>query len=84
MSYLAGDWGLDYIKIDGCRGAQDANRSWSRFHTTIEKCYASTGRQIVQSVESCDDPSACGQWVTKVANLWCVAIIIDSWTNART
>jgi alpha-galactosidase len=64
------DWGLDYIKIDACHGAEDMNTSWSRFHEGIAQCYAKTGRQIVQSVESCDDPSGCGQWVTKVANLW--------------
>ena len=26
------DWEIDYIKIDRCRGAQDENTSWSRFH----------------------------------------------------
>ena len=36
----------------------------------IEACYNRTGRQIVQSVESCDAPSGCGQWVPGVANLW--------------
>lgn len=46
------------------------NTSWSRFHEGLTKCLKQTGRQIVQSVESCDDPSSCGQWVTKVANLW--------------
>ena len=63
-------WGLDYIKIDGCRGAEDANTSWSRFHQGLTQCLQETGRQIVQSVESCDSPSGCGTWVTKVANLW--------------
>lgn len=63
-------WGLDYIKIDGCRGAKDANTSWSRFHEGIVECLHDTGRQIVQSVESCDDPGGCGSWVTQVANLW--------------
>ena len=36
----------------------------------LTTCLKQTGRQIVQSVESCDSPSGCGQWVTKVANLW--------------
>lgn len=25
---------------------------------------------MVLSVESCDDPGACGQWVGQLANLW--------------
>jgi len=44
--------------------------SWSRFHQGLSECYNKTGREIVQSVESCDSPSSCGQWVTSVANLW--------------
>lgn len=46
------------------------NRSWSRFHEGLTTCLKHTGRQIVQSVESCDSPTGCGQWVPKVANLW--------------
>ena len=61
---------IDYIKIDACRGAKDMNTSWSRFHEGLTKCYKDTGKEIVQSVESCDSPTGCGQWVTKVANLW--------------
>eukprot|EP00040_Diaphanoeca_grandis_P027821 m.159215 g.159215 ORF g.159215 m.159215 type:complete len:969 (-) comp31127_c1_seq1:249-3155(-) len=64
------DWGIDYIKIDGCRGAQDPLTSWSRFHQGLSKCYNDTGKFIVQSVESCDSPSGCGKFVTTVANLW--------------
>jgi alpha-galactosidase len=63
-------WNLDYIKIDRCKGAQDMNTSWSRFHEGLTKCFEETGREIVQSVESCDSPDTCGQWVSKVANLW--------------
>merc|ERR1712080_470931 len=62
------DWGIDYIKIDACKGAQDEFNSWSRFHDGIVKCFNETGRWIVQSVESCDSPNGCGQWVTSVAN----------------
>lgn len=43
--------------------------SRSRFHQGLTKCYEQTGRQIVQSVESCDS-LVCGAWVPKVANLW--------------
>ena len=64
------DWRIDYIKIDACRGAQDEQTSWSRFHEGIEKCYNETGHQIVQSVESCNDPESCGKWVVDLANLW--------------
>ena len=51
-------WGIDYIKIDACRGAQDPQASWSKFHAGIEKCHNDTGHWIVQSVESCDTPDA--------------------------
>jgi alpha-galactosidase len=64
------DWNIDYIKIDGCQGAQDPNTSWTRFHEGIENCYNETGHQVVMSVESCGDPSGCGQWIGKLANLW--------------
>ena len=68
------DWCLaaeiDYIKIDGCQGAQDAQTSWTLFHQGLEECYNRTGRQIVMSVESCDDPTTCGQFVADLANLW--------------
>ena len=29
-----------------------------------------TGNYIVQSVESCSDPTGCGQWIGSLANLW--------------
>lgn len=64
------DWAVDYLKIDGCKGTGDANTSWSLFHQGFDLCANQTGRHIVQSVESCDTPSTCGQWVPSVANLW--------------
>lgn len=70
ISHCAPSYIADYIKIDGCRGAQDENTSWSRFHQGLTECYQNTGKEIVQSVESCDTPDTCGQWVSKVANLW--------------
>ena len=57
------DWGLDYLKIDGCVGSQDPQTSWSKFHDTFQQCYKDTGRYIVQSVETCGDPATCGVWV---------------------
>jgi len=63
-------WGLDYIKIDVCRGAKDPFTSWSRFHEGLQKCYNDTGRFIVQSVETCHSPTGCGKWIGDVANLW--------------
>eukprot|EP00730_Choanoeca_flexa_P020240 TRINITY_DN9898_c0_g3_i1.p1 TRINITY_DN9898_c0_g3~~TRINITY_DN9898_c0_g3_i1.p1 ORF type:complete len:875 (+),score=209.98 TRINITY_DN9898_c0_g3_i1:2-2626(+) len=64
------DWGLDYIKIDVCHGAHDPNASWSLFHQGFTKCFRETNQYIVMSVETCDDPSGCGQFVTELANLW--------------
>eukprot|EP00937_MAST-01D_sp_MAST-1D-sp2_P002502 g2502.t1 len=64
------DWGIDYIKIDGCQGTGDANTSWTRFHQGLADCYQRTGRYIVQSVESCSSPDTCGRWIGGVANLW--------------
>eukprot|EP00054_Salpingoeca_dolichothecata_P030650 m.251709 g.251709 ORF g.251709 m.251709 type:complete len:301 (+) comp26698_c1_seq1:340-1242(+) len=63
-------WDLDYLKIDGCKGAQDSKTSWSRFHDGFVKCYNETGQFIVQSVESCDSVSGCGGFVSELANLW--------------
>ena len=68
------DWGVDYLKIDACRGAGYAqhNTSWIKFRAAIDACSKKRGFPIVMSVESCDDPSAsgCGAWIGKLANLW--------------
>jgi len=64
------EWGLDYIKIDGCRGSQDMNTSWSRFHESFQQCITNGGRYILESVETCGDPDTCGQWVGTVSDLW--------------
>ena len=68
------NWGVDYLKIDACRGAGYAqhNTSWIKFRAAIDACSKKRGFPIVMSVESCDDPSAsgCGAWIGKLANLW--------------
>jgi len=63
--------GIDYLKIDQCGGDSyehhhlAKNTSWLRFQGGFAKCLASTGRPIVQSVESCGtvgihkDPCSC-------------------------
>ena len=68
------EWGVDYLKIDACRGAGYAahNTSWIKFRAAIDACTKKRGYPIVMSVESCDDPSdsGCGAWIGKLANLW--------------
>lgn len=68
------DWGVDYLKIDACRGAgyKQHNTSWIKFRAAIDDCSKRRGFPIVMSVESCDDPSpsGCGDWIGKLANLW--------------
>ena len=46
------DWGLDYLKIDLCGGAQwpRLNESWIRFKTGFDKCYQDTGREVCQQL----------------------------------
>jgi hypothetical protein len=75
-------WGIDYVKIDACWHAGDTNASWSRFHAGFERCAATTGHRVVQSVESCDDPIGCGSWVGGVADLWRTGSDIQAtWTS---
>eukprot|EP00756_Hemistasia_phaeocysticola_P021196 Hpha_TRINITY_DN15761_c6_g6::TRINITY_DN15761_c6_g6_i1::g.38595::m.38595/K07407/E3.2.1.22B, galA, rafA; alpha-galactosidase len=66
------EWGIDYLKIDQCGGAKakNASSSWIQFHERFQACYKDKGHFIVQSVESCDSPQTCGQWVPKMANTW--------------
>lgn len=66
------DWGVDYLKIDLCKGTgwNHANTSWILFQKGFEKCFKETGRYIVKSVETCREPTGCGQWIAGVADLW--------------
>ena len=66
------DWGVDYIKLDGCRGGSwpQQNTSWIKFRAAIDECTKTRGFPMVLSVESCDNPSGCGMWIGKLANLW--------------
>lgn len=66
------EWGVDYLKLDGCggRGYSEANTSWIKFRAAIDSCSKTRGFPMVLSVESCDDPSGCGTWIGKLANLW--------------
>ena len=66
------DWGVDYLKIDQCQGQRYAalNTSWIKFRAAIDECTNARGYPMVMSIESCDDPATCGQWVGSLANLW--------------
>ena len=66
------DWGVDYLKIDQCQGQRYAalNTSWIKFRAAIDECSKRRGFPMVMSIESCDDPAACGTWVGSLANLW--------------
>jgi hypothetical protein len=47
-------WGIDYIKIDRCRGAaKDGRTSWTRFHQGLFQCYNNTGKVICVSTNNC-------------------------------
>lgn len=46
------------------------NTSWILFRQGLDACYAGGGRGMVLSVEYCSDPNGCGQWITKLTNLW--------------
>lgn len=66
------EWGVDYLKLDACagRGWDQKNTSWIKFRAAIDECSKTRGTPMVLSVESCDDPTGCGMWVGKLANLW--------------
>lgn len=65
------DWGIDYLKIDQCGGCPTPkNITWLHFREMFDRCRAATGRDIVESVESCGDPASCGQYVAKTATMW--------------
>ena len=70
------EFGIDYLKIDQCGGdsyehhGEDKNMSWLAFQRGFKECLQSTGRAIVQSVESCGTVSGCGEWIANCANLW--------------
>ncbi|KAJ9469111.1 putative alpha-galactosidase [Diplonema papillatum] len=66
------DWGVDYVKIDDCGGAdyQNPNESWSKFRDGFDKCAQATGRYIWESVEYCKTAGGCGEWIAQTANSW--------------
>ena len=70
------EFGIDYLKIDQCGGDSyehhhlDKNISWLAFQRGFKECLQSTGRAIVQSVESCGTVAGCGEWIANCANLW--------------
>ena len=63
---------MDYLKLDACAGRryEQSNTSWIRFRAAIDECSKTRGFPMVLSVESCDDPNGCGQWIGQLANLW--------------
>ena len=60
------------LKLDGCGGRSypQINTSWIKFRSAIDACSKRRGFPMVLSVESCDDPTGCGLWIGKLANLW--------------
>lgn len=65
---------MDYLKCDGCNGAQwpALNTSWINFRQGFNACEAETGRDIVLSVETCTtgNEQGCQTWIAALANLW--------------
>ena len=69
------DFGLDYIKIDLCKGQRYSavNTSWIAFRKGIAQCVAAGGRDIFMSVEYCEystAPGSCMEWIADVADVW--------------
>lgn len=66
------DWGVDYLKIDSCKGEHypQANTSWIKLRAAIDSCSQRRGFPMVLSVEYCDEPDGCGTWISGLANLW--------------
>ena len=67
------EWGVDYIKIDQCRGAgyKSSEQSWTLFRKGITQCGATRpDRPMFMSVESCASLDGCGEWVGTLANSW--------------
>lgn len=60
------------MQVDGCFGDHwpQANQSWILFRQGLDECAKRGGRKIVLSVESCDDPAGCGEWIGGLANTW--------------
>jgi len=58
------------MQVDGCFGDHwpQANQSWILFRQGLDACAKHGGRKIVLSVESCDDPAGCGEWIGGLAN----------------
>lgn len=78
------EWGLDYLKNDNCGGTNwpSENTSWINFQKGFDECYAKTGRYIVKSIEYCNDPTQCGQWIGGVANTWrTVGDVQSTWSS---
>ena len=55
---------------DTGRSYPQVNTSWIKFRAAIDECSRKRGFPMVLSVESCDDPTGCGLWIGKLANLW--------------
>ncbi|XP_065831212.1 uncharacterized protein [Oscarella lobularis] len=67
------EWGIDYLKIDGCGGMKHPNRStsWQLFKQGFDKCQETTGHFTVMSVESCGSlADVCHWYAPSYANLW--------------
>ena len=67
-------WGVDFVKIDQCRGPgyKSSKDSWSLFRQGIDACQAKrgAGHPMFMSVESCSTLDGCGEWVGMLANSW--------------
>ena len=65
-------WRVDYLKNDDCGGTDypRANTSWIRFKAQFDKCYEEEQHPIFASIEYCQDPDGCGQYIREEANAW--------------
>lgn len=65
-------WGVDYVKIDQCRGPgyKSSQNSWTLFRQGIDACQAKRAAPMYMSVESCSTLGGCGKWVGMLANSW--------------
>ena len=78
-------FGVDYVKIDQCRGAGYANSkdSWTIFRQGIAACERARPTQpMYMSVESCGSLDGCGEWVGTLANSWRTSgDVMPVWTS---
>eukprot|EP00490_Sorites_sp_Unknown_P028403 CAMPEP_0114657466 /NCGR_PEP_ID=MMETSP0191-20121206/13979_1 /TAXON_ID=126664 /ORGANISM="Sorites sp." /LENGTH=133 /DNA_ID=CAMNT_0001876923 /DNA_START=296 /DNA_END=694 /DNA_ORIENTATION=+ len=72
MTYC--EWGIDYIKVDVCGGdSYPQEESWEYFANGVTNCTAKYNHTMALALSSCGTVSGCGQYVTKLGNIWRVS-----------